>query len=74
MVTFIYYKNKHLIMKTLNQILNDGIKSEVSAIGYYHSILLHIKNGNHKRSLTHILNEEKEHLETLRRIKKELGI
>ncbi len=61
-------------MNSLTQIFKDGMKAEQDAINYYTMLLPHIKDGNHKRSIKHILNDEKEHLRTLQRIKKEIGL
>ncbi len=55
-------------------LIKKAMASEQSAIKEYAYLLPHIENGNHKRSIKHILNDEKEHLQTLQRIKKEIGL
>jgi len=54
--------------KSFDDIMADGIKAEKDAISYYTFLLPYIKNGNERRSIKHILNEEKDHLEILRKI------
>ena len=59
-------------MKSFKDIIHDGEKAEREAINYYTFLLPFIHNGNHHRSILHILNDEKEHLKTLQRIKIEM--
>lgn len=56
--------------KSFKEIIDDGIQAEKEAISYYTFILPFIKNGNDKRSILHILNEEKDHLKILQKIRK----
>lgn len=60
--------------KSLADIITDGLNAEREAISYYTFLLPYIHNGNHRRSILHILNDEKEHLRTLKRIQKEMGL
>lgn len=55
-------------VKSFKEIINDGIRAEKEAIKYYTFLLPFIHNGNERRSVQHILREEKEHLETLRKM------
>ncbi len=61
-------------MTCLIPLIKKTMASEISAINEYTHLLPHIENGNHKRSIKHILNDEKERLQTLQRIKKEIGL
>lgn len=54
--------------KPLIETLKDGIRAEEEAISFYTALLPRIKNGNHRRSIEHILNEEKDHLKILKGI------
>ena len=56
-------------MKTYDELIQDGIQAEKEAINYYTFLLPLIKNGTHRRSIQHILNEEKDHLEILKKIR-----
>lgn len=56
------------MVKSFDDIIADGITAEKEAISYYTFLLPYIKNGNDRRSIMHILNEEKDHLEILERI------
>lgn len=55
-------------MKALNELISDGVKAEKDAISYYTFILPYIHNGNYRRSVEHILKEEKEHLKFMERL------
>lgn len=59
-------------MTCLAPLIKKAMASEISAINQYTKMLPNIENGNHRRSIIHILNDEKEHLRTLQRIKKEM--
>lgn len=56
----------------LKEIIQDGIKAERQAIAYYSTLVFLVQNGNHRRSIEHILQEEKDHLEILLKIQKEI--
>ncbi len=57
---------------SLNEVIQDGIEAEKQAIAYYSTLLFLVQNGNHKRSIEHILQEEKDHLKILLKIQKEV--
>lgn len=52
----------------MRQIIQQGITAEKEAIQYYTFILPFIHDGNDRRSIIHILNEEKDHLEILQKL------
>ncbi len=55
-------------MTSFQQIIQQGIKAEKEAIRYYTFLLPFIQDGNTRRSIIHILNEEKDHLKILEKI------
>ncbi|MDD5453988.1 MAG: hypothetical protein PHW62_00610 [Candidatus Ratteibacteria bacterium] len=59
---------KKLPRSYLKNIISQGIQDERAAITYYEYLIPEIENGNDKRSLLHILNEEKDHLKILEKI------
>lgn len=58
------------MVKTFREIIEDGIQAEKEAISYYTFLFPFVKDGNDRRSIRHILNEEKDHLKILEKIKK----
>lgn len=50
------------------KIINDGINAEKDAISYYTFLIPYMSNGNDRRSILHILNEEKDHLKILEKM------
>ncbi len=66
-------KNLSRGKECMNKLLSDAISGEKEAIMLYTFMLPFIHNGNHRRSILHILKEEKEHLKILEKIKKEVG-
>lgn len=55
-------------MKSFLEIIHQGIEAEKEAIRYYTFLLPFIQNGNDRKSILHILNEERDHLKTLEKI------
>lgn len=56
-------------MTSFQQIIQDGIEAEKEAISYYTFLYPFIQNSNTRRSIIHILNEEKDHLKILEKIR-----
>lgn len=52
----------------MKKIIQDGINAELEAIRYYTFLLPFIHDGKDRRSIIHILNEEKDHLEILQKL------
>jgi len=65
-------ERKKLSKQYLKNIIVGGIQSERAAIFYYEHLISEIENGNDRRSIQHILNEEKDHLKILEKIKRKL--
>lgn len=55
-------------MKSFRDIIQEGIVAEKQAINYYTFLIPFIPNGNDRRSILHILNEEKDHLKILEKM------
>lgn len=55
-------------MNSFRDIIRQGIEAEQEAIRYYTFILPFIHDGNDRRSILHILNEEKDHLKILEKM------
>lgn len=63
-------ERKKLSKQYLRNIIVGGIQSERATITYYEHLILEIENGNDRRSIQHILNEEKDHLKILEKIRR----